>query len=138
MKSSIVGRLLCVVAAAALVAGQVATASAAPPTRIRFETGAITARVKGTIPRGRDEALYVLSAREGQHMIVSLAPGAKGLELANAGEVRSPSGAQEGGKGGVIFDKVLAETGDYTIRVARNLMATHGGAAGYTVEIVVY
>lgn len=121
-----------------LVATEIAP-SAAPPAakEIRFEPGSICTRVKGKLAKGQIETLYKLEAREGQHMIVNIAPGG-GTETANACVVIAPSGEQDGNKGGIVYDHVLTETGEYTVRVGRNLMATEGGVAGYTLEIVIY
>lgn len=122
------------------VAGGAAEPKPAPPAarRVRFEPGAICARVPGSLAPRQDSAYFVVRASQGQHMLVNLAPGPSGREFANVGVVTSPSGAQDGGKGGRVFDATLAESGDYTIRVGRNLMATRGGRAGFVLEIVVY
>jgi hypothetical protein len=39
------------------------------------------------------------------------------------GVVRFPSGKQDGGPGGVVFDDDLTEMGDYHIRVTESMMA---------------
>jgi hypothetical protein len=106
--------------------------------QIRFEKGAICARVRGQLAAGQDAVNYGLQAREGQRLIVNLAPAGEGIEFANSATVTAPSGAQEGGKGGVIYDGKLAESGEYKIRVGRNLMATQGGKAGFVLEVVIY
>ena len=57
--------------------------------------------------------------------------------MANVGVLHLPSGAQDGTKGGIVYQGCLPETGTYKLRMARNLMATHGGKAGYHTEIVI-
>ena len=106
--------------------------------QISFEKGAICTRVRGQLAAGQDAVSYSLQAREGQHMIVNLAPWGTGTEFANSGTVTFPSGKQDGGKGGIIYDARLTESGEYKIRVGRNLMATQGGKASFVLEIVIY
>jgi hypothetical protein len=108
------------------------------PQRIRFEPGAICARVRGQLAAKQNDVFYVIKAQSGQHLIVNLAPGPRGLEFANVGIVISPSGEEDGTKGGIVFDDKLTEDGDYRIRVARNLMATEGGRAAFVLEVIIY
>ena len=95
------------------------TSIAAAPRRIRFEHGHTSARVKGRLRNIHDEANFVLRARAGQHMKVTI----KG-QGATRGQVTSPGGqAIGGGPGGVVFDDDLPATGDYRIRVTESQMA---------------
>ncbi|WP_240365745.1 hypothetical protein [Psychrobacter sp. KH172YL61] len=48
-----------------------------------------------------------------------------------------PDGTQDGTKGGIIYQGCLPKTGKYRLRIARNLMATHGKTAGYKVEVMI-
>jgi hypothetical protein len=86
--------------------------------RIRFKPGATAARVRGTLKGAGDEALFVLRARSGQHMRVNISGAGP-----TRGVVTFPSGKQDGQPGGLIFDDVLTETGDYLIRVTESSMA---------------
>lgn len=86
--------------------------------RIRFRSGATAARVRGSLKGISDEAVFVLRARSGQHMRINISG-----EGPTRGTLLFPSGKQDGGPGGVIFDDVLTETGDYRIRVTESSMA---------------
>jgi hypothetical protein len=106
------------------------------PTRIRFTRGAISAQVRGQITRDRNaDARYLVGAKAGDHLIVNIIPLTDGL--ATGGEVTSPSGKQDGQHGGVIFNADLTETGDYTVRVTRNLMGTERADGLFILEVVI-
>lgn len=106
------------------------------PIRIRFTIGAISAQVRGQLTKNKNaDALFVVAAKAGDHMIVnvvSLTPG-----LMTSGDVSSPSGELEGQHGGIIFNSNLTENGDYTIRVGRNLMGTERADGSFMLEIVI-
>ena len=88
------------------------------PRRISFARGATVARASG-YPRGmRDEAWFVLRLSAGQKLRVEIS--ARG---ATRGMLIWPSGKQEGGPGGVIYDDTVDETGDYKIAVHESSMA---------------
>lgn len=87
-------------------------------TRIYFARGATRATVRGYLRGMRDEATFVLRAKAGQHMRVEI----KG-QGATRGMVTFPSGQGDGGPGGVVFDGILPDTGDYGIRVTESSMA---------------
>jgi hypothetical protein len=109
---------------------------AAAATRIRFARGAISAQVRGQFTRNKNaDAVYRIGAKAGDHMIVNIIPLTDGLMT--AGEVTSPSGKQDGQHGGVIFNADLTETGDYTVRVTRNLMGTERADGAFILEIVI-
>jgi hypothetical protein len=111
-------------------------AQTAQATRIRFARGAISAQVRGRLMRNKSaDAAYVLGAKAGDHMIVNIIPLTDGL--ATAGEVTSPSGKAEGQHGGVIFNSDLTETGDYQIRITRNLMGTERADGEFILEVVI-
>jgi len=104
--------------------------------RIRFTRGAISAQVRGQLTRDKSaDALYLVGAKAGDHMIVNVIPLSDGL--ATGGEVTSPSGKQDGQHGGVIFNADLTETGDYTVRVTRNLMGTERADGLFILEVVI-
>jgi hypothetical protein len=100
----------------AIIAGARLTASG--QTRVYFARGATRATVRGYLRGARDEANFVLRAKAGQHMRVEI----KGRG-ATRGVVTFPSGQGDGQPGGVIFDGVLPDTGDYGIRVTESSMA---------------
>ncbi len=87
------------------------------PNRIVFRRGATSARVFGRLFGIRDKRYFVLHARAGQHMRVTITGAGP-----TRGIVTSPSGQQNGQPGGLIFDEDLTETGDYLIQVSESLM----------------
>jgi hypothetical protein len=87
-------------------------------TRIYFARGATRATARGYLRGVRDEANFVFRAKAGQHMKVEI----RGRG-ATRGVVMFPSGGQDGGPGGVVFDGILPDTGDYKIRVTESSMA---------------
>jgi hypothetical protein len=111
------------------------TGTSSKPIRIRFMTGAISAQAKGQLSKGRTEVFYVVKAKTGDHMIVNIISTTPGF--ATGGEVVAPSGEGEGQHGGIIFNSDLKETGDFKIRVARNLMAGERAGGSFILEIVI-
>jgi hypothetical protein len=110
--------------------------SAAHPTRIRMLPGAISVQVPGMYDaHNKAGAFYVLGAKTGDRMIVNLISRTKGF--ATGGEVRAPSGKQDGQHGGIIFSARLTETGDYRIRVGPNFMAGTRETGAFVLEVVV-
>src|SRR2546430_15818817 len=92
--------------------------TAQAPTRITFARGATRATARGYLGGVRDEVFFVLRAQANQHMRVEI--NGRG---ATRGVVIFPSGKQDGGPGGVVFDDKIDETGDYRIRVTESSMA---------------
>lgn len=92
-------------------------ASARCPNRIVFRRGATSARVFGRLFGINDHRFFVLRARAGQHMKVT---------ITGAGPTRGivffPGGGSSGMPGGVIFDENLPRTGDYIIEVSESMM----------------
>ena len=88
------------------------------PRRITFARGATIARASGYLRGVRDEAWFVIRARAGQRMRV---------DVRGRGPTRGvlyfPSGKQDGGPGGIIYDGEIDESGDYRIRVTESSMA---------------
>jgi hypothetical protein len=95
-----------------------ASSAAGAQTRIYFAHGATRASVRGYLRGINDEAVYLLRAKAGQHMRV---------EIRGRGPTRGvvffPSGGQDGAPGGVVFDGIIPDTGDYRIRVTESSMA---------------
>ena len=87
-------------------------------TRVYFARGATRATARGYLRGMRDEANFVLRAKAGQHMRVEIL--ARG---ATRGTVTFPSGQGDGQPGGLIFDGILPDTGDYRISVSESSMA---------------
>ena len=112
------------------------TPSSSRPVRIKFIQGAISTQVRGHLTMNKNaDAFYVIKAKVGDHMIVNIISLTSGLMT--GGDVTSPSGEQDGQHGGIIFNDDLTETGDYTIRVARNLMGTERADGSFILEIVI-
>jgi hypothetical protein len=109
-------RLSCCLAVAAIIA--LASLVTFAQTRVYFARGATRATVRGYLRGAHDEANFVLRARAGQHMRVEI----RGRG-ATRGMVTFPSGRGDGQPGGVIFDGILPDTGDYGIRVTESSMA---------------
>ncbi len=121
-----------------LVASPIAalTTSLARPVRINFAHGALSSQVRGQLTKNKSlDALYVVKAKAGDHMIVNVIPLTEGLMT--GGDVTSPSGAQDGQHGGIIFNADLTESGDFTIRVSRNLMGTQRPDGAFILEVVI-
>jgi hypothetical protein len=95
-----------------------ASSAAQAQTRIYFARGATRATARGYLRGIRDEANFVLRAKAGQHMRVNIQ--GRG---ATRGTITFPSGQGDGGPGGVVFDGILPDTGDYHIRVTESSMA---------------
>lgn len=98
---------------------------------IHFKRGAYVASVNGELRSMNDEIGYVLSARVGQHMTVTVeAPG--GIR----GVVTSPDGNSHGEPGNAVFDDVLPLSGDYHIHLRESPMGEEWkGQFTLTVEI---
>jgi hypothetical protein len=95
-----------------------ASSAAGAQTRIYFARRATRAIVRGYLRGINGEALYLLRAKAGQHMRVEI----RGRG-ATRGVVTFPSGGQDGSPGGVVFDGIIPDTGDYRIRVTESSMA---------------
>ncbi|QKZ12974.1 PPC domain-containing protein [Spirosoma sp. KUDC1026] len=112
---------------------------ATKPIRVHFERGAITAQIKSQLTEKQEGAYYLVDAKAGQQMVVHTA----GLStepiyhMVPIAVVYSPSGKYSGDKGPINFDEKLTETGTYTIRVARNQMASNVKAGPYLLEIII-
>jgi hypothetical protein len=113
-----------------------AQASSSRATRIKFLPGTISAQVRGRLTRNKNaEALFVVRAKAGDHMIVNIISLTEGLMT--AGTIKSPSGDTNGQHGGLVFNEDLTETGDYTISVERNLMGTERADGAFMLEVVI-
>lgn len=112
----------------------IAKSSATP---IHFAKGAISSTVTGKLKPNENERWYRFDASSWQYAIINIAPLAGTPETANVGVLHMPNGTQDGTKGGIIYQGCLPATGEYRLRIARNLMATQGKMAGYKVEVMI-
>jgi hypothetical protein len=91
------------------------------PQRITVPPNGYASSMNYQLPESCTEANFLISAKQGQLMVLVLSsPGAV------RAEVSAPDGKSDGqptGNGGVIFSKTLASTGDYKIRISKSLMA---------------
>src|SRR5438309_11507450 len=122
-------RLLSLLTAALTIFIALSTVTAQTPTRITFARGATRATARGYLRGVRDEVFFVLRAQANQHMRVEISG-----QGATRGVVIFPSGKQDGGPGGVVFDDKIEETGDYRIRVTESSM-TDAWRGNFTVTI---
>lgn len=104
---------------------------------IHFAKGAISSTVTGKLRPNENERWYRFDASSWQYAIINIAPLAGTPETANVGVLHMPNGTQDGTKGGIIYQDCLPATGEYRLRIARNLMATQGKTAGYKVEVMI-
>ena len=104
---------------------------------IHFSKGAISSTVTGKLKPNENERWYRFDASSGQYAIINIALLAGTPETANVGVLHMPNGTQDGTKGGIIYQGCLPATGEYRLRIARNLMATQGKTAGYKVEVMI-
>ena len=106
-------------------------------TPIHFAKGAISSTVTGKLKPNENERWYRFDASSWQYAIINIAPLTGTPETANVGILHMPNGTQDGTKGGIIYQGCLPATGEYRLRIARNLMATQGKTAGYKVEVMI-
>lgn len=104
---------------------------------IHLVKGHISTTIDGKLSPEQNEHWYQFSATSGQYTLINIAPRADTPEMANVGILHMPNGQQDGSKGGIIYQGCLPVSGQYRLRIARNLMAAQGGSAGYTAEIVI-
>ncbi|MGP5174603.1 hypothetical protein [Psychrobacter immobilis] len=108
-----------------------------PDIPIKFAQGAISSMVTGKLSPNEDERWYRFDATSWQYAIINISPLTGTPETANVGVLHMPNGTQDGSKGGIVYQGCLPATGEYRLRIARNLMATEGKTAGYKVEIMI-
>ena len=91
---------------------------------IVFKPGQTKASSEGEFSGTTHQLYFSLHAAKGQHLVVRIQPVTPGL--ITAGVVIYPSGKQDGGPGGVIFDSELDESGKFRIRVTRRQTRVEG------------
>ena len=120
------------------VSGAAANATTAnQPTPIQINKGQISTVITGKLNPNQNERWYYFEAASWQYALINIAPLVGTAETANVGVLHMPNGTQDGGKGGIIYQGCLPQTGKYKLRIARNLMATQGKTAGYKVEVII-
>lgn len=105
--------------------------------RVTFEKGATSAVVEGKI-KGYESVDYLLKARKGQHMNVSMATkhGATYFNILAPGE--NAVAMFNGSVSGNQFEGVLPATGDYKVRVyMMRSAARRNETARYRLELIV-
>ena len=116
---------------------QAQTNSATKPTPIQISKGQISTTLTGKLTPNQNEHWYQFDAMSWQYALINITSLAGTPETANVGVLHMPNGAQDGGKGGIVYQGCLPQTGKYKLRIARNLMATQGKTAGYKVEVII-
>jgi hypothetical protein len=91
---------------------------------IIFKAGEATAYAHGQFSKKVHEVKFWFDGHVGQRLTVKITPLTP--QLTTAGVVLYPSGKQDGGPGGVVFDSVLTETGRYGIRVTQRQAQVNG------------
>ncbi len=91
------------------------------PQRITIPPNGYASSMNYQLPASCTEANFIISAKQGQLMVLVLSsPGAA------RADINSPDGKSDGqlvGNGGVIFSKTLTSTGDYKIRISKSPIA---------------
>jgi hypothetical protein len=122
-----------------LSSGTISSQTARSPQRISFTRNAISSQIHGRLLPKQEGAYYVVKARAGQRMVVHAASLTKPGDLVTLVFVTSPSGQSDGEKTDLSFNQSLTESGDYTIRVARNMMAGNGNGTGeFLLEVIIF
>lgn len=92
---------------------------------IRFKPGQTKAYTSGRFTKMVHEVYFSFHGTAGQHLLVQITPTT--AELITAGTVVYPSGMQDGGPGGIVFDSDLIESGQYQLRVSERQSEMKGG-----------
>ncbi|MCB1025616.1 MAG: hypothetical protein KDB79_14560 [Acidobacteria bacterium] len=123
---------------AAYVSSIQAVGARGPVRRIEIPQGSESGVSEGFLKAKGDRADYVVSAQAGQRMKVSIidvtTPDEEGPIM--VGYVTSPNGDEEGNPGGLFFDEVLKETGDYAIRIKQNEAKSGAANIGFKVKVI--
>src|SRR5215472_598803 len=91
---------------------------------IIFKAGQKTGYAEGQFTGNTHVVYFSFHARTGQHVCVKIMPLTRGL--ITAGVVVYPSGKQDGGPGGTVFDSDLTERGKYRVRVTQRQVEIKG------------
>lgn len=126
-----------VISTTLVIIGISSAAAKSSDSTLHFAKGAITSVVTGKLNAHENERWYRFDAASQQYAVINISPLTGTPETANVGVLHMPNGTQDGTKGGIIYQGCLPTTGEYRLRIARNLMATHGKTAGYKVEVMI-
>ncbi len=137
MYSLVVKTFVAILTVIGLMSVSSAQVNASNDTKIRFAKGQISSKVTGKLTPKQNQHWYQFDAMSGQYTVINIAPLAGTPETANVGVLHMPNGTQDGTKGGIIYQGCLPASGKYRLRIARNLMATQGRIAGYSVEVII-
>jgi hypothetical protein len=91
------------------------------PQRITVQPNGYASSMNYQLPASCTEANFLISAKQGQLMVLVLSS-----PSAVRAEISAPDGksdSQPVANGGVIFSKILTSTGDYKIRISKSLAA---------------
>lgn len=91
---------------------------------IIFKAGQTKAYASARFSKTVHEVYFSFLAKAGEHLFVRIRPASPGL--ITAGVVIYPSGKQDGGPGGIVFDSDLSETGKYRLRVSQRQSEVEG------------
>lgn len=91
---------------------------------IVFKPGQTKAYASGQFSKTMHEVYFSFHASAGQHLLVRITPTTP--QLTTAGTVIYPSGKQDGGPGGIVFDSDLTESGKYRLRVSERQFEAEG------------
>ena len=109
--------LATLITTAMLAPASQADAPSRPETRIVFKHGAIQAVAHGALTKIDDEARFVVRARSGQQMRLTV-----DADGPTRGSVTFPNGETVGSPGQIFFDDTLPADGDYRIRITESPM----------------
>jgi hypothetical protein len=91
---------------------------------IVFKPGQTKAYASGQFSKTVHELYFSFHASAGQHLLVRITPTT--AQLTTAGTLIYPSGKQDGGPGGIVFDSALTESGKYRLRVSERQSEVEG------------
>lgn len=103
-------------------------------TKINFKAGAYSAQTKGKFTKSGESVYFSLKAEKDQRMIVNIFSVTDGL--GTSGVVISPSGEEDGQPGGLVYNSLLPESGEYKIRVGQR-PTDHKFPAEFIVEVII-
>lgn len=108
-----------------------------PATRIERPTGGTRVIAKGHISEYDERCKFVVMAKKGERLSVEInADGWQGEEgPIMVGIVTAPDGSSDGAPGGLVFDSVLEQTGDYEIIVSQNGAKSRAAQIDFTIKV---
>ncbi|MBX3266872.1 MAG: hypothetical protein KF831_09225 [Acidobacteria bacterium] len=108
-----------------------------PVEAIDLKGGMMSAVMSGTLVFFDDRKRYVFTGTAGERVTVKIEAaewsGEEGPVM--VGIVRRPNGTTEGAPGGIVFDEVLAEDGEYEIIVSQNAAKSQAGNIKFSLSV---